>query len=127
MKVNEVSKFKLMEYMDFKITARDTSFRLLVIYRIYPSRKNKLTSSMFFEKFSTLLENLIVTPEYLLLTGDFNLHMDVPSDPDIAKFNDLLESAGLMQLVTNPTHRCGHTLHGPCYRPPGGEYAITAV
>ena len=64
-KVNEVFKYKSMEYMDFKITARDTSFRLLVIYRIHPSRKNKLTSPMFFEKFSTLLENLIVTPEYL--------------------------------------------------------------
>ena len=41
MKVNEVSIFKSMEYMDFKITARDTPFRLLVIYRIQPSRKNK--------------------------------------------------------------------------------------
>ena len=86
MKVNEVSKFKSMEYMDFKITARDASFRLLVIYRIHPSRKNKLTSSMFFEEFSTLLENLTVAPEYLLLTGDFNFHLEVPPDPDTAKF-----------------------------------------
>ena len=36
--------------------------------------------------------------------------MDVPSDPDTAKFNDLLESAGLKKSVTGPTHRCGHTL-----------------
>ena len=110
MKVNEVSIFKSMEYMDFKITARDTPFRLLVIYRIQPSRKNKPTSSMFFEEFSTLLENLIDTPEYLLLMGDFNFHMDVPSDPDTSRFSDLLESAGLKQSVTGPTHRCGHTL-----------------
>ena len=109
-KVNEVSKFKSMEYMDFKITARDASFRLLVIYRIHPSRKKKLTSAMFFEEFSTLLENLIVTPEYLLLTGDFNFHMDIPSYPDTSKFNDLLESAGLKQSVTGSTRRCGHTL-----------------
>ena len=109
-KVNEVSKFKSMEYMDFKITARDASFRLLVIYRIHPSRKKKLTSAMFFEEFSTLLENLIVTPEYLLLTGDFNFHMDIPSYPDTSKFNDLLESAGLKQSVTGSTHRCVHTL-----------------
>ena len=36
--------------------------------------------------------------------------MDVPSDPDTNKFNDLLESAGLKKSVTGPTHRCGHTL-----------------
>ena len=93
MKVNEVSKFKSMDYIDFKITARETSFRLLVIYRIHPSRKNKLMASKCFEEFSTLLENLILTPEYLLRTGDFNFHEDVSSDPDTVKFNDLLESA----------------------------------
>ena len=36
--------------------------------------------------------------------------MDVPSDPDTSGFSDLLESAGLKQSVTGPTHRCGHTL-----------------
>ena len=41
---------------------------------------------MFFEEFSTLLENLTVAPEYLLLTGDFNFHLEVPPDPDTAKF-----------------------------------------
>ena len=105
------SNLKSMEYMDFKITARDTSFRLLVIYRMHPSRKNKLTSSVFFEEFSTLFENLILTtPKYLLLTGDFNFHMDVPLGPDATKCNDLLELAELKQSVIGPTHRCVHTL-----------------
>ena len=36
--------------------------------------------------------------------------MDVPNDTDALKFLDLLESLGLEQHVTEPTHIRGHTL-----------------
>ena len=37
----------------------------------------------------------VLTPEPLLITGDINIHVDVPDDPDAIKFLDLLDSLGL--------------------------------
>ena len=52
--------------------------------------------------------------ELLLICGDFSIHMDVPSDADTIRLNDLLNSMGLVQHVKRPTHIHGHTLlsHG---------------
>ena len=51
-----------------------------------------------------------MTPDRLLITGDFNIHVDKPEDPAAAKFLSLLQSFGLVQHVTVPTHVAGHTL-----------------
>eukprot|EP00112_Aurelia_sp_Birch-Aquarium-sp1_P002816 Seg1312.2 transcript_id=Seg1312.2/GoldUCD/mRNA.D3Y31 product="hypothetical protein" protein_id=Seg1312.2/GoldUCD/D3Y31 len=42
--------------------------------------------------------------------GDFNIHVNAPDDPNASKFLDLLESVGLQQHVSVPTHESGHTL-----------------
>ena len=44
----------------------------------------------------------------MLVLGDFNIHVDVPNDIDAVKFLDLLESLGLEQHVTKPTHIWSH-------------------
>ena len=41
----------------------------------------------------------------LSITGDFNLHIDDPTDT-----YDLLSSFGLVNHITFPTHQAGHTL-----------------
>ena len=46
----------------------------------------------------------------LLILGDFNIHVDIPNLPDTEKFVKLLDTFGLMQHVSLPTHRLGHTL-----------------
>ena len=51
-----------------------------------------------------------MSPEPLLLSGDFSFHIDVASDVDAQVFSDLLTSMGLKQHVTVPTHISGHTL-----------------
>ncbi|PFX25634.1 RNA-directed DNA polymerase from mobile element jockey [Stylophora pistillata] len=48
--------------------------------------------------------------ELLLICGDFNIHVDVPSDADTIQFKDLLNSMGLVQHVKRPTHIHGHKL-----------------
>ena len=45
-----------------------------------------------------------------MISGDFNIHVDNIYDSDAIKFSDLLESFGLKQHVTGPTHKDGHTL-----------------
>ena len=87
-----------------------SSIRLVTIYRPPPSKKNRVIPTIFFNEFSTLLEMLTLAPGYLLINGDFNFHMDVPTDASKSALEDLLESAGLKQHVVGPTHRSGHTL-----------------
>ena len=51
----------------------------------------------------------MLSKEPLLITGDFNFHVDDCSDKDAAKFKDLLLEFEL-QHVNVPAHRDGHTL-----------------
>ena len=54
--------------------------------------------------------SVVMTNEPLVLLGDFNIHVDVPTDMDAIQFRDLLDSMGLQQHVKQPTHIHGHTL-----------------
>ena len=49
-------------------------------------------------------------PEVLVISGDFNFHLDDLRDNDAKKFMDLLETFSLSQHVSGPTHLSGHTL-----------------
>ena len=106
---SEMPLFSSVECMDSKISHGSSSVRLITIYRPPPSKKNKATATTFFEEFSILLETVNLTSGYLLLNGDFNFHMESSNDAFASAFSDLLDSAGLRQHVTGPTHRSGHT------------------
>ena len=45
-----------------------------------------------------------------MITGDFNIHVDVPHALDSVKLLDLLQSVGLQQHITEPTQIQDHTL-----------------
>lgn len=46
----------------------------------------------------------------LLIVGDFNFHIDCPSDANGNELLNILDSFGLYQHVTESTHNEGHTL-----------------
>ena len=46
----------------------------------------------------------------LLVTGDLNVHLDVPEDPETRRLMSIIESLGLVQHAVGPTHNRGHTL-----------------
>ena len=83
---------------------------VIVVYRHPPSATNKFTTSLFLSEFTMLLDNLSITSGELLILGDFNLHVDKPSDPDASQFFGLLYAFGLTQHVRGSTHTHGHTL-----------------
>lgn len=56
------------------------------------------------------LESVILFLEVLVISGDFNFHMDDPFDNDAEKFGDLLDTFGLIQHVSFTTHTSGHWL-----------------
>ena len=98
--------FDTFELMDVRLRNLQT-VRILVIYR----PPNNTSFNQFLEEFSTLLENTIAESSgRLLITGDFNLHMDCPSDVNVKRFIDILESFDLKQRVCSGTHLSGHTL-----------------
>ena len=86
------------------------SINLTVVYRPPRSDKYKVPTSVFLDEISELFAALSMTPDCLLITGDFNAHVDTPNDPTAAKFLSILESFGLVQHVAVPTHVAGHTL-----------------
>lgn len=107
---NESIPLTSMEYLDLSISHGTSTSRLFTIYRPPPSKKNRTTPESFFKDFSTLLETIALIPDYTLLSGDFNFHMDKDNGTNANAFKDILDSAGLTQHVTMPTHRAGHTL-----------------
>lgn len=59
---------------------------------------------------SAYLENIVRCPEVLPISGNFNFHLKSHTDSDADKFSDLLETFGLIQHVSTPTHSSGHIL-----------------
>ena len=53
---------------------------ILIIYRIPYSSKDPVTTATFSEEFTTYLESFIMSLESLLITGDYEIHIVVPSD-----------------------------------------------
>ncbi|XP_071847575.1 uncharacterized protein [Apostichopus japonicus] len=54
--------------------------------------------------------SLLLHKEPVVITGDFNIHVDDVSDMHARKFNDLISSFGLEQHVKDHTHSAGHVL-----------------
>ena len=64
----------------------------------------------FIHDFESYLDTLVLVDEMLCITGDFNLHIDDPTDTYGCQFNDMLSRNGLVNHTTFPTHQAGHTL-----------------
>ena len=98
------------EYSEWILTWLNNRLRFCVIYHPPYSEANPVTNKTFLEEFEAFIENVLLSPEPLCIVGDFNLHMDVKDDCYQRQMTDLLNSVGLQQHVTVPTHKSGHTL-----------------
>ena len=97
--------------MNLYISSASATFQMILIYRPPPSKKNKFTVPMFFDEFSSLLQTLSIdASDHVLLSGDFNIHVDKPEDRDSSDFLNLLHIHDLKQHITGPTHVKNHTL-----------------
>ena len=108
---SKASSFNSFEVLDVTISMKSLSIRMLNIYRPPASSKNRSSSGMFLDEFSTLLESTVPVPGNVVLFGDFNFHVNSPEDRDCKKLLHLTELAGFQQHITAATHRSGHTLN----------------
>ena len=103
-------KRKSFEFSEWILQYCSTKLRLIIVYRTPFSTAHPISVNVFLEEFSVYLESVIISSEPLLIVGDFNLHVNIPSDPNASKFLASLSSMGLDQHVDKPTHVSGNTL-----------------
>ena len=76
----------LLEYLTCRVSLHKKQFILCSMYRS-PSSKN----SDFLNEWNTLLSDLVILPDELILCGDLNIYLDVPSNKTLFNsFNHLM-------------------------------------
>ena len=93
------------ESLHAEITCNYRSVRLV----IYIDQKAMLMDNSFLQELKKLIVNYLLHPSDIILTSDFNIHLDT-SDNYANQFKDLLSSHGLIQHITAPTRRYGQCL-----------------
>ena len=82
----------------------------MCVYRPPDSSDYSKPFSVFLSEFSELLQSLISSKSDYVITGDLNIHLDIPSDPHSEQFLDLLKSCNAVQHCNFSTHSKNHTL-----------------
>ena len=98
--LDTITSFEAMEVE--KVNCHIVS--ILIVYCPPPLTANYLSTSLFMNEFSSLLESCIIKTGSLLIAGDFNFHVDDTSDAVAANFLGLLESFDLRQQILSWTH-----------------------
>ena len=103
--INNAVSFESMEMI---ITI--VSIRLVVIYRLPPSKKNKLKRGTFVSEFLDYLEQLSCLRGNLIIVGDFNIIWLDTGDSERRNLFNILETFGLVQRIELPTYQNGNLL-----------------
>ena len=102
---------KSFESIELLITTFSCAIRWVVIYRIPPSKANKLAKTLFMIEFKPYLEHLAAQSWILLFTGDFNINWTDSSNCELTKFRRILSSYNFCQYVTIPNHDNDHYIN----------------
>jgi hypothetical protein len=105
--------FKSFEVTTITLKLPRSKLTICNIYRPPPTSavsRNKSTFSQFLEDFQCLVSTVATLPHEFIITGDFNIHVDNPTDSYTQQFLSVLNDANLTQHVTFPTHSHSHTL-----------------
>ena len=99
----EKKTFQFVEYTIFSdLRSGADKIKLLVIYRPPYSTAHRVTVATFLDEFALI----ILSPELQVITGDMNIHVDDPNDPDAIKFLDLLDTYGLTHTYSSYSALC---------------------
>lgn len=108
MKINRlITTFKLIQC---DVGFQNRRFQLYVIYRPPSSKTNNIKTSNFFAEWSEFLDQIIVSNDDIVITGDLNFHLDHPSNSEARTFLETSIEHELVQHVRHATHICGHIL-----------------
>ena len=69
-----------------------------------------LTDTIVFEGMPSSSVGKVLGHQWLMIAGDFNIHVDDATDTHASKLSDILSCHSLHQHVYSPTHVHGHKL-----------------
>ena len=99
------------EHSDYYVTIRSVTFRLCVVYRPPLSKRNGFSNTGFFDQWSAFLDDIMLDMNDVIITGDLNFHLDIPTQLDVKRFSETLCDRGMKQLVNvSKPHSKGHIL-----------------
>ena len=90
-------------------SCNDESFIFLTI-GLYTSGSVQRPPSLFYVELTAVIEGLVLQSCPVVIGGDFNIHVEDPTDPDAVRLFELLGSFDITQHINGPTHRHGGTL-----------------
>ena len=99
-----LSQFISFESSSVTLKLPDFVLSVFNIYRTPLSSRSSKPLSVFLDEFNSFLSTTATTPHEFLITGDFNIHLDNPTDYYTSQFLSLLSSFNLTQHVNFPTH-----------------------
>lgn len=93
-------------YAAFEYLALRQSNNLLIVTVYRPPQYN----AGFISDFEDFLSNTVTNYDCILISGDFNIHVDNMANSLAIQFTELLSSFEFTQHMSVPTHSHGHTL-----------------
>ena len=88
----------------WKVNTGTVIINIIKIYHLPYSDINQSTNVMFFDDLADTLEKHLMSLSNIVVAGDFNLHIDKKTDPDVNLFKDMIQAIGLDCQVNFPTH-----------------------
>ena len=102
-------RYKSFELVESTLVSNTNELiRFGCIYRSCTSQVSNIKD--FFEDFDDYLNSLVHLPGKLILAGDFNIHIECAGDPDVRRFQQLLQQYNLIQHISSATHINGDIL-----------------
>ncbi len=103
-------KFNSFEILLLNVTLSDMQNKSVLSLALATVYKPPGPYTDFLKEFVDFLSELLVNVDKALIVRDFNIHVDNTNDALGLAFTDLINSFGVKQNVTGPTHRFIHTL-----------------
>jgi hypothetical protein len=98
--------FQSFEAVSISLTNLPQHLTIFNIYRPPDSSNYAQPFSLFLKEFVSLLNLIAKIPHCsFLITGDFNIHCNKPSDSEASQFLSILSDFNLVQHVNFPTHK----------------------
>ena len=101
--------YKSFEHLECVLKSPSNSLiRLISVYRSCTAKLSNIAD--FLRDFDDFLDSLTHLPGKVIIAGDFNIHVEDPSNVDAIKFMSLLSNYDFTQHVKSCTHISGGTL-----------------
>ena len=71
---------------------------------------NTIMTGTFIDEFTEWIEEYMVNDKNLVITGDFNVHINDQEDPEVQILSNITSALCLNQHIKFSTHRAGNTL-----------------